>query len=108
MVLPDSLGPGNHFAHVLISPSGGFVHVLRVPALLDHLLDPWLRFCESVWNASMHANATAMVLAYSLGPRDHFAHVLISPSGCFVHNLCFVSARAFGMRVRVRMRKRRC
>ena len=40
MVLADSLGRRDHFAHVLFSPRPCFVRVLWVLALLDRGLDP--------------------------------------------------------------------
>ena len=40
MVLVDSLGPRDHFAHVLFSPSGRFVRVLWMLAFLDPSLGP--------------------------------------------------------------------
>ena len=54
MVLADSLGPRDHFAHVLFGPRPCFVRVLWVLALLDRGLAPrcfWPRrfsdvFCE--------------------------------------------------------------
>ena len=49
MVLAYSLGPRDHVDHVLIGPSGCFVRVLWVFALLeDRLLVPRLRLCEGV------------------------------------------------------------
>ena len=40
MVPFDSLGPRDHFAHVLFSPSGRFVRVLWMLAFLDPSLGP--------------------------------------------------------------------
>ena len=40
MVQVDSLGPRDHFAHVLFSPKPCFVRVLWVLALLDRGLGP--------------------------------------------------------------------
>ena len=40
MVLADSLGPRDHFAHVLFSPRPCFVRVLWVLALLERGLAP--------------------------------------------------------------------
>ena len=40
MVLADSLGPRDHFAHVLFGPRPCFVRVLWVLALLDRGLGP--------------------------------------------------------------------
>ena len=40
MVPVDSLGPRDHFAHVLFSPSGRFVRVLWMLAFLDPSLGP--------------------------------------------------------------------
>ena len=76
MVPVDSLGPRDHFAHVLFSPSGRFVRVLRVLAFMDPSLGPpgpnghedlvLHVFCECFVSASAIANALPMlVLSYS-------------------------------------------
>ena len=74
MVPVDSLGPRDHFAHVLFSPSGRFVRVLWVLAFLDPSLGPpgpnrpedlvSHVFCECFVSASAIANALPMLFLY--------------------------------------------
>ena len=54
MVLADSLGPRDHFAHVLFSPRPCFVRVLWVLALLDRGLGP------PAWFARAHRFACVL------------------------------------------------
>ena len=48
MVLANSLGPREHFTHVVVGPGGCFVPVLRLFASLERLLDPRLGLCQGV------------------------------------------------------------
>ena len=61
MVLADSLGPRDHFAHVLFGPRPCFVRVLWVLALLDRGLGPPAWFARALFR--LHVFCECFVIA---------------------------------------------